>query len=75
MKTHALPVLPLRAFGQTAIIAALAVIGLTQITTTGMLGLLLASPVVFSMNPVAQPIITEIFPPEEFAARRAKVMG
>src|SRR5499425_792595 len=37
--------------------------------------LLLASPVAFGMSPLAQPIITNIFPPEEFAARRAKVMA
>jgi Xaa-Pro aminopeptidase len=75
MKTHTLPSLPLRAFVQAAIIAALAVVGLTQIATTRIRGLLRASTAAFSMSPLAQPIITDIFPPEEFAARRAKVMA
>ena len=35
----------------------------------------LASPVAFSVRLLVQPIITDIFPPEEFAARRAKVMA
>src|SRR5262245_61449672 len=75
MKTHTLPRLPLRAFVRAAIIAVLAVVSLTQITTTGFRGLLPAPPVVFSVSPFAQPIFTDIFPPEEFAARRAKVMA
>jgi Xaa-Pro aminopeptidase len=38
-------------------------------------GLLLASLVALSASLFAQPIFTDIFPPEEFAGRRAKVMA
>src|SRR5262245_51728035 len=37
--------------------------------------LLLALLVAFGARPFAQPVFTNIFPPEEFAARRAKVMA
>jgi Xaa-Pro aminopeptidase len=37
--------------------------------------LFLASFITLSASPFAQPILTDIFPPEEFAARRARVMA
>src|SRR5262247_3716892 len=38
-------------------------------------GLALASLIALSASLLAQPVFTDIFPPEEFAARRAKVMA